>query len=433
MKTKNTAAKGVIASFVNPTASGAIEYFEKACLLWNDEGEITYFGGVPSLETLAGQRVLLRENFIVLPGLIDLHTHLPQYEFVAQGARALLPWLEKYTYPQEARFRESGVAEEQSRNFFKSCLSLGTTTVVAYLSPFFEAARIAFEEATKSKIRAYMGPALMDRNVPPDLQTTVNQTEKDSLFLIDKYHKKKNTEFVVTPRFAITCSEDLLKLSGRLSEEYKTLLQTHISENVDEVHETLRLFPTASSYAGVYEATGCLNERTLLGHGIHLSLEELKIIQEMKSVLVHCPSSNSFLGSGIMPYRRFKEQGLSMGLGTDVAGGYSLSLFDEMRTMVEVSKLRSSLLKEESTVSVENALCQATLLNARAIGRDDLGSFAIGKKADFIVVDNSLTNPLLNERNNYDALSETLQRMVYRSHPQMVNETFIAGEKVFAR
>lgn len=426
---------GIIAAFINPNAQGNLDYYPRGCLLWNEHGIITYFGAeVPSPEKLAHHEILLREQDLVLPGLIDLHTHLPQYEFAAQGASELLPWLERYTYPQESRFADAKLAEQQSSNFFISCLKHGTTTVVAYLSSFAPAAEIAFAAASAAGIRAYLGLTLMDRNVPKPLTTTTARAEREMLALIENYHLKGRNQFVVTPRFAISCSEAMLKLCGEVSRAHNTLLQTHISENKTEIEETLRLFPGAKSYAEVYEQFGCLHERTLLGHGIHLSERELERIKANNSVIVHCPVSNNFLGSGIMPYQKYAQQGIRLGLGTDVAAGYSLSMLHEARQMSEMAKLLSHFRGQDLRVSVEQAVYQATLGNALALGRNDLGCFAPGRRADILVIDDSRCDTMLRPlKNQYVELKERLMRVIYRGTADMVRETLIDGKEVFAR
>ncbi|HNA79878.1 MAG TPA: guanine deaminase [Turneriella sp.] len=426
---------GIIATFINPNAQGGLNYYPRACLLWNAAGVITYFGAeIPGPEKLAHHEILLREQDIVLPGLIDLHTHLPQYEFAAQGAAELLPWLERYTYPQESRFADARVAEQQSSNFFMSCLQHGTTTVVAYLSSFAPAAEIAFAAASAAGIRAYLGLTLMDRNTPEAITTTTARAEREMLALVEKYHRKGRNEFVVTPRFAISCSEAMLQLCGEMSRAHNTLLQTHISENKSEIEETLRLFPGAASYTDVYDRFGCLHERTLLGHGIHLSEAELNLISAQKSVIVHCPVSNNFLGSGIMPYQLYIQRGIRTGLGTDVAAGYSLSMLNEARQMTEMAKLLSHFRAQDMRVGAERAVYQATLGNALCLGRNDLGCFEPGRRADLVVIDDSrcdtMQPPLANQ---YTLPAERLMRVLYRSTPNMVKETLIDGKEVFVR
>lgn len=426
---------GIVAAFINPRADGGLDFYERAFLLWNAAGVITYFSSeAPAPDILAHHDILLRENDLVLPGLIDLHTHLPQYEFVAQGRAELLPWLEDYTYPQELLFADEKIAEEQSANFFRSCLRNGTTTVVAYLSSFLPAAEIAFAEARNCGIRAYLGLTLMDRNAPAGLLTDCQQAERAMLLLIEKYHQKSRCEFVVTPRFAISCSENLLRLCGEISRAHAIFLQTHISENHTEITETLRLFPTATSYADVYDRFGCLHEKSLLGHGIHLTGGELQLIKERKSVVVHCPVSNNFLGSGIMPYHDYQQQQLRLGLGTDVAAGYSLSMLNEAKQMVEVAKLLSHFRSVECRVNAEHALFQATLGNAMALGRNDIGRFERGRRADLVIIDDKFCDPMLPPlTNRYSAPGERLMRILYRSTPGMVKETLIDGKTVFRR
>ena len=424
---------GIISAFINPQADGTLAYVDRGCLLFNEQGRIDYFGAVPSTDTMTGYEILLREHHVTMPGLIDLHTHLPQYEFASQGAEALLPWLNRYTFPQEARFSAERVAELQSANFFQTALAHGTTTTVAYLSSQVAAAQIAFGEATRAGIRAYLGLTLMDRNVPDALLTTVAKAERDMQLLIDAWHKKGLTEFVVTPRFAISCSAELLKLCGQISAAHDTFLQTHISENREEISETAKLFPDAQSYADVYDRHGCLHNKTLLGHGIHLSPAERQLVNDRQSVIVHCPVSNNFLGSGILPYETFRAEKLRLGLGTDVAAGYSLSMLHEARAMTEMAKLRAHFDNAACSATVADAVHQATLGNAAALSRaHDLGSFAVGKYADFCVIDDRPCNTLLgDEKNHYSTLAERLNRIVYRGQSSMVATTVVAGNVVY--
>lgn len=430
MKARAPRKGGLIAAFINPTNSGTLSYYDRACLLWNEAGEIEYFSEkMPGPEDLQGYEIFVRDKMIALPGFIDLHTHLPQYEFSGQGAEALLPWLEKYTFPQEARFADGKIAGQQSENFFRSVLMAGTTTVVAYLSSFMPAAEIAFEVASHSGIRAYLGLTLMDRNVPSALLTDTKAAEKNMLSLIQKFHKQGKLEYVVTPRFAISCTAPLLQLCGEISRVHQTFLQTHISENIAEISETLRLFPGAESYAGVYERGGCLHSKTLLGHGIHLTDAERKLIRERESVVVHCPVSNNFLGSGIMPYADYATENLRLGLGTDVAAGYSLSMLHEAKHLVEMAKLKGR------PVSADRALYQATLGNAEALGRGrELGSFAVGKRADVAVIDDAKSDTMLGGiKNRYASLSERLNRVLYRGSHDSVAMTLVDGQAVYVR
>jgi len=435
MSSHRTKYDGIVAAVVNPTENAGVEFLEKAFLLWNQTGAIEYFGAEPpSLDRLNGKNILVREQAIVMPGLIDLHTHLPQYEFAAQGAAALLPWLEHYTYPQEARFADETVAVTQSENFFRHALAAGTTTVVAYLAPHAPAAKLAFECAATAGLRAYLGPSLMDRAVPDALVTPVKAAEELLHNLAAAYHKHNNCELVVTPRFALSCSPEMLQICGDFSRSNDLFLQTHISENTDEVNAALKAFPQSKSYAEIYDNYGCLHEKALLGHGVHLTPDELTLIRERQSVVVHCPTSNTFLGRGIMPWQKYHASRIRTGLGTDVAAGTSLSLLAEARAMTEVSKLRACLTHENAIVPVADALWQATRGNALALGRRDLGRFVVGNRADLVVLDDTLAETMTQgARNNYCTLAERLQRVVYRTHPNMVNLALVDGGVVFAR
>ncbi len=215
---------GVIAAFVNPTTDGRLEFFDKAFLLWNEQGVIEYFSPIaPAAEKLSGYEILTHEDAVAIPGLIDLHHIYHNMNSRPEAPRRSCRARKNIPFRKKPGFCDAAVAELQSLNFFQTCLAQGTTTVVAYLSSFAGAAEIAFAEAERSGIRAYLGLTLMDRNVPPALLTDTPTAEKAMLALITKHHKKNRGEFVVTPRFAISCTADLLKLCGDISRAHDTV------------------------------------------------------------------------------------------------------------------------------------------------------------------------------------------------------------------
>jgi len=418
--------KSYKSSIIHAHADRTLELFVDAYLNVSSDGLIHSI----SKNIPIGSDIEDFSHGIILPGMIDLHTHLPQYEFASQGAESLMLWLAQYTFPQEMRFVDHKVAEAQSAIFFRQLLRNGTTTAFVYLTSQRSAAEIAFEAAAKSGIRAFLGLTLMDQNVPAALMTSAGQAENDCVYLVERYHKKSNLEFVVTPRFAVTCSSSLLSFCGEYSRAQQLYLQTHIGENLDEINEVKKLFPQATSYAEVYAEHGCLHERTLLAHGIYLQEDEICTIHSTNSALIHCPVSNRFLSSGIMPYKAYRDRKIKLGLGTDVAAGYSLSMIHEAREMIEMSKLRTA-----SQVKISDAFYQATLGNAICIGQEDhFGNLTPGKKADFILVEDLLCNTDdLSSYNYYSDLFERLNRIFYRPHPDMISKTFVNGKCVYQR
>jgi len=373
----------------------------------------------------------LRPHWI-LPGLIDLHVHLPQYESVAMDGLELLPWLNTHIFPAEARFADADLAQKAARRFFGDLLSLGTTTAVVYSTIHQKATDAAFREAESCGMRAAIGKVMMDQNAPEALSEDTEASLQQSAELIQQWHGKADGRlmYALAPRFAPMCTRALMRGVGDLSERTGAYIQTHLAENLDEIAWVEKLFPECANYTDVYRRHGLLNSRTLLGHGIHLDAAERTMIRDAGATIVHCPSSNAFLESGVMPLRRWWEEGLSIGLGTDVAGGPSLSMWNEMAMACMVSKLRFALLNDaNATVKPAEAFHLATKAAARGLGLEDrIGSLDQGMDADFIVVDPRLADPA--ERTD-GAPDRVLSRLIYRADPRMVKATFVGGKQCF--
>ncbi|MBL0313890.1 MAG: guanine deaminase [Holophagaceae bacterium] len=375
----------------------------------------------------------LRPHWI-LPGLIDLHVHLPQYESVAMDGLELLPWLKTHIFPAEARFADASLAKAAAQRFFGDLLSLGTTMAVVYSTIHQGATDAAFIEAERCGIRAAIGKVMMDQNAPDVLSEHTETSLQQSGELIQQWHGKDAGRllYALAPRFAPMCTPALMRGVGSLSEKTGAYIQTHLAENLDEIAWVGKLFPECANYTDVYRQHGMLNHRTLLGHGIHLDASERAMIRAAGATIVHCPSSNAFLESGVMPLRRWMEEGISVGLGTDVAGGPTLSMWNEMAMACTVSKIRSTLLKEtRATVKPTEAFHLATRAAALSLGLSDrIGSLDNGMDADFVVVDPRRVDPA--ERNE-DAADRVLSRLIYRADPRMVKATFVRGKQCFAQ
>lgn len=420
------------ARILNPVSPKSIDWLDEGYLVVSSEGLV-----IEVVKKLDPKRhgpfnlVDLRP-LIIMPGLVDAHAHIPQYAFAGIGHLPLLEWLKTYTFPHEESFSQHiSQAKSESLNFFNECLSYGTTTVVAYATSGVDATNECFKSAQSAGIRAFIGLVLMDSNSPKSHILKPEAALKAQEQLIKKWHRKDLLNYVVSPRFALSCSRKMLEDAGELSRQHNLLLQTHISENPEEVKAVLKMHAWAKSYADVYAQTGCLNSRALLGHGVHLSLEELKLIAKHKANIVHCPTSNRFLGSGAMPLRRIQNAKINVTLGSDVAGGYSLSIFNEMREACETSKTFGM----PQALDPIEAFFMATMGAAKVLGLEKkIGCLAAGFDADFIVVDDRFVHPLQNQPGKQSAFSkphEILSRLLYRSHPQMVRETFVKGERKF--
>jgi guanine deaminase len=390
----------------------------------------------------------------ILPGLVDLHSHLPQYEAVAMDGLPLLPWLETHIFPAEMRFEAPGVAARAARTYFQDQLALGVTTTVVYCSVHAEATHRAFEAAEACGIRGVLGKVMMDRNAPEGLVETTAASLAESEELCAAWHGRDGgrLQYAFTPRFAPTCTRELLQGAAQLAQRHGAYIQTHLSENLQELAWVKELFPEARNYTDVYARAGLLGSRTLLGHGIHLAPEEREAIRAAGATIVHCPRSNAFLSSGIMPLRRWLQEGLSVGLGTDVGAGPSLDLWAEMAFACTASKLafanqqnlsarlqlldgpdraqvaRILDLEPQPPIDPARALRLGTLDGARALGLAlCTGSLEAGKEADFIVVDPRKVDPATHR--DSETAQEVLCRLLYRSDPAMVRATYIRGRR----
>jgi guanine deaminase len=362
-------------------------------------------------------------GFAILPGFVDTHVHLPQFPIMGIGSESLLVWLDRYTYPEEMRFSDPQYALRISESFFDALVAGGTTCACIYCSVHEIATDIAFESALRKGVRAFIGKTMMDRNAPAPLVETTAASIKASLSLCSKWDGAGGgrLRYVFTPRFAGSCSMDLMREAGLMARERQTLIQSHLSESESEVRWIRSLFPERTSYTDVYEFAGILGERTIMAHCIHLSEDEVSLLAASRTGIAFCPYSNRALHSGIMPYEKLKRATMKIGLGSDIAGGPSLSMFRQM------GEALNSANAETSCLSPAGALYLATLGGAEVLGLDDrIGSFAPNKDADFIVVDYHSVDPLSGQ-GLYNDPAQILSRLCYNGNSSCVESVYIQG------
>jgi guanine deaminase len=416
------------ATLLSAPEPGRLRHVEDGALVVDELGRIRYSGPWEALpENYQALPCRDLRPCWILPGLIDLHTHLPQYRAVARDGLELLPWLETHIFPAEARFSDPTFAFLESERFFLDQLRLGTTTSVTYGSVHQEAVDIAFGQAQRLGNRLLMGKVMMDCRVPDFLLESTATSLGQSRELCETWHGREEgrLQYVYTPRFAGSCTRELMAEVARLGEVSGAFIQSHLSESKAEVAWIAELFPEASSYTDVYDRAGLLGPRTLLGHGIHLGPQERDTLARRGTTIVHCPRSNAFLQSGIMPLAHWRSEGLSVGLGTDVAAGPDLSMWAEMGFACQASRLRAAVC-EESEAAVDPSLVfhLATAGAARALGLEDrIGGLEPGMEADFLVVDQRFTQPA----DDVQTPEQVLARLIYREDPRMVRETYVRG------
>jgi guanine deaminase len=371
---------------------------------------------------------------LLLPGMVDLHAHLPQLPNAGLGSGMdLLTWLDRYIFPLERAYDRT-VAERQAPAAFGAFAAAGTTTVVAYAALWADSTDAAFTAAEEHGIRAVIGKVMMDRLsydtdiAPADiLDTSLRQTDE----LASRWHGRDDgrLSYAVTPRFAVSCTAEMLRESASLAARHGAYWQTHLSEDAAEITEVGRLFPEAKDYLDVYDRAGALGARTILAHAIHLGPREVARLVESDSRVAHCPASNLFLSSGMMRLGAYRAAGMRIGLGSDVAAGPEVSMFSVMRAAAVTQRVL-----ELTGASGPGAALRpldwvrlGSLDGAAALGMDGrIGSLDAGKEADVIAVDPRFTNPLPTDDPPSSA-DEVASRLVFRPHPNMVRGAWVRG------
>src|SRR5436853_5951472 len=327
----------------------------------------------------------------IFPGLIDCHTHLPQYSAVARGESELLPWLRQHVFPVEREFT-GPKARVEAPQFFHELARSGTTTVMAYAAIYEDSCDVGFEAARDSGIRAILGKMMMDIGSYGQLQPkkVLSVSLLESERLCRKWHRAENgrLEYAFSPRFAVACSEKLMRGAAEMAARFDAYLQTHLAENREELEKVHHLYMSARDYTHVYEKCGMLTPRTVLGHCIHLNPREIAAIAAAQSSVAHCPSSNLFLGSGLMKLDQLLKAGIPVGLGSDVAAGPELNMWQVMRAAIEVQKARAAYEPNLRALRPSEAFYLGTQGGARALGKaNTIGTLDAGKEADLLVVD----------------------------------------------
>jgi guanine deaminase len=373
---------------------------------------------------------------LITPGFIDLHLHFPQTEMIAAYGEQLLEWLEHYTFPTERKFQDKPYAQRVAQIFIDELLRNGTTTAVILAAVYPESVDALFEETSRRNLRMIAGKVMMDRNAPDSLIDTAETSYQESKHLIEKWHQTGRSLYAITPRFAPTSTREQLRLAGKLLEEFPgTYLHTHLSENVNEVAWVNDLFPECKGYLDVYDQARLVTDRSIFAHCIQLTDAEFERLSEAGSAIAFCPTSNLFLGSGLFKIEQAKstDYPIKVGLATDVGAGTSFSLLQTANEAYKVAQLRKQRL------SPFQALFLATLGGARALNLDDkIGSFEVGREADFVVLDPRST-PIMAFRNSEASpqllheVADRLFSLIIMGDDRAIHATYIMGDLAYQR
>lgn len=366
------------------------------------------------------------QNGLITPGFIDTHVHYPQIEMIASFGGQLLSWLERYTFPSEAQFSDYGYAKQIAEFFLSELLSNGTTTALVFATSHRESVEAFFDVALNRKLRMICGKVLMDRNAPKELLDTPESGYQQSKELIEKWHGRDRLQYAVTPRFAPTSSDAQLATAQRLIDEHPGVyLQTHLSENQEEIEWVKDLFPDSKNYLDVYDKHQLLGQRSVFAHGVHLHDNECNRLSETGSSIAFCPSSNLFLGSGLFNLTQVRKHGVKVGLGSDVGAGTSLSMLKTICDAYKTQQLRGEPLEALSSFYL------ATLGGARSLDLENtIGNFAIGCEADFNFLDYQATALSSLRISRCNSLEERLFVLSIIGDDRTVGATHVMGERV---
>jgi len=426
------------ARLLTPLAAGGTRHAADGLIVVDEAGRISFAGASADRPDVATRATDLRP-WVVLPGMVDLHAHLPQVPNAGVGfALDLLTWLDRLTFPTEMSWSDPAVAERLAPAIFRAFAAAGTTTVLAYGVVYEAAMDAAFRAAEANGIRAILGKVMMDRGTyDPVIEpsTILDRSLRESAGLIGRWHGADlgRLGYAVTPRFAISCSAEMLRESAALAASTGAWWQTHVSEDPFEIAEVARLHPAASDYVDVYDRAGGLGARTVLAHAVHLADRELSRLLETGTHVAHCPASNLFIGAGIMPLARYRDAGLSIGLGSDVSGGPDPSIVSVMRIGAYAQMARRSMAGDEGAIlDPLDWLRMGTLDGARALGLGDvIGSLEVGKEADLIAIDPARVAPLDDQPADDDP-ADLMSRLIFRAHPDMVRGAWVRGRRLAA-
>ncbi|KAI9245441.1 guanine deaminase [Sporodiniella umbellata] len=373
---------------------------------------------------------LTPEQFL-MPGLVDTHAHAPQYMFAGSGMdRQLLEWLEKYVFSCEAAYQDPEHAKRTYEKVIRRFLSNGTTTCSWFATIHLESCKVLVDTIDRLGQRAYVGKVNMDQNSPKTYIENTENSLKDTRAFIEYVLNKPETLVtpVVTPRFAITCSSTLMKGLGALAEEYKIPIQTHLCENHDEIKFTLELFKSSKDYTSVYDDHQLLNERAYMAHCVHMTEDEIDMLAKRKTGIAHCANSNFSLHSGVCDVRRFMAKGVKVGLGTDVAGGFSPSMLDAVRSTFFASKTNKIIKQEYTPLATPELFHLATLGGAQVLNLDQkIGNFFPEKSFDALLVD--LTTGSMDLMGG-ETRMQKIEKFLFNGNDQNIRDVYVQGRRV---
>ncbi len=365
-------------------------------------------------------------NKIIIPGFVDLHLHAPQFPNCGLGLdKELLPWLEEYTFPEEAKYKDTSYAKKVYSRVVEELWKNGTTRSVIFASIHKESTGLLFDLLVKAGLGAYVGKVNMDRNCPDFIREDSQQSLRDTREYLEAHiGKSKLVKPIITPRFVPTCSIEILEELGKMANEFDVPIQSHLSENTGEVEWVKELHPEHKNYASVYDSYSLFGQKpTIMAHCIYNTEEEVGLMKDNEVYVAHCPHSNLNLSSGIMPVRYFLDKGVNVGLGSDISGGHKIGISNAMSVAAQVSKIKwLETNKELAPLTTPEVFYLGTKGGGKFFGK--VGSFEEGYEFDALIIDDS------NFFGDDLTLEERIQRFIYLGDDRNIVERYVAGSKV---
>ncbi|MCI2056434.1 MAG: amidohydrolase family protein [Oscillibacter sp.] len=412
-------------NIVSAPECGKLDITEYGYLIAEDGIIIGVFSQLP--ERYAAVPVEDWGDCLILQSFADLHMHAPQYAMMGMGMDLpLLDWLNEYAFPTEARFTDADYARTVYRHLAHELVANGTTRVSLFSSLHREATLILMEELEKAGIVGYVGKVNMDRNGASNLQETTEESQRETLRWLEECQDFPHIKPILTPRFTPSCTNELMAFLGKLAQERHLPVQSHLSENHREIEWVRELHPECKQYWETYAEYGLWNDRTIMAHCVHSDARERKAMKDAGVTVAHCANSNNAICSGTAPVRVMLNEGLKVALGSDVAGGCSIHMFDAVADAIKASKDRRIMDNWRTDfLTVAEGWYLGTTAGANFFGAG--AGFAKGDALHAMVLDDSAlvpsTRPL--------TVQERFERCVYVRQPDAIRAVWSEGRKVY--
>ncbi|MDV7143320.1 guanine deaminase [Tropicimonas sp. TH_r6] len=401
----------------------AARYERRGAVLLRD-GRIAVTGAADALRAAHPRaNIIDHGDGLILPGFVDAHAHYPQTAIIASWGKRLIDWLNSYTFPEEMRFGDPGYAAEIAARYLDLLLAHGTTSVASFCTIHPDSVEAFFEAAAARNMAVAAGKTCMDRNAPDGLRDDAQSAYDQSKALLERWHGVGRAIYAITPRFSPTSTPEQLQALGALwSEHPECPMQTHLSEQTDEVEWVRELYPCKKDYLDTYEANGLLGPGAMFGHAIWLTDDERARLRASGAALIHCPTSNTFIGSGLFDTARAMSEGQIVGLATDTGGGSNFSMLHTMAAAYEIGQLTGHALHPAQL------LWLATEGSARSMRASDrIGTLRDGTAADLVVLDLASTPAIAQRVDGAETIWEAVFPTIMMGDDRAISAVYVAG------